>query len=88
MSSEAWFSVEPGDIFPEQFPTFLFPPGPQRDTFLELHGDLAEPTFWRTQQERLREGIHEDLFTYPDALRFKNRFGGYGSGPPNTVRSG
>ncbi|HVH45647.1 MAG TPA: bifunctional isocitrate dehydrogenase kinase/phosphatase, partial [Labilithrix sp.] len=79
MSSEAWFNVEKGDVFPEQFPTFLFPPGKQRDTFLELHGELAEAAFWREQQERLRIGIQEDLFTYPEALRFKNRFGGYGN---------
>lgn len=80
MASEAWFNVEKGDVFPEQFPTFLFPPGPQRDVFMEMHGDLADPAFWRTQQERIRVGVHEDLFTYPEALRFKNRFGvGYGN---------
>ena len=75
MSSEAWFNVEKGDVFPEQFPTFLFPPGEQRDTFLELHGELAEASFWREQQERLRAGIQEDVFAYSERVRFKNRFG-------------
>jgi isocitrate dehydrogenase kinase/phosphatase len=75
MAAEAWFNVEPGDIFPEQFPTFLFPPGPQRAIFLELHADLAAAAFWRRQQERLRAGIEEDLFAYSEGCRFVRRFG-------------
>lgn len=74
MSSEAWFNVEKHDVFPEQFPTFLFPPGEQRDTFLELHGELADAAWWRGQQERLRAGIQEDVFAYSERLRFENRF--------------
>ncbi len=81
MASEAWFNVEKGDVFPEQFPTFLFPPGPPRDVFLELHGELADPAYWREQQERLRLGIQEDLFAYSARVRFKNR---YGDGRPDT----
>jgi len=75
MSSEAWFSVDKHDVFPEQFPTFLFPPGEQRSTFLALHGELADAAFWRGQQERLRAGIQEDVFAYSERVRFKNRFG-------------
>ena len=70
MSAEPWFNVEPGDVFPEQFPQFLFPPGRAREIFLELHGDLATPQFWTRQQERLRAGIQEDLFPYAQELRF------------------
>lgn len=76
MRSEAWFSIEKGDVFPEQFPTFLFPPGEQRETFVELHGDLATAAYWREQQERLRSHVHEDLYAYSEAIRFANRFGG------------
>jgi isocitrate dehydrogenase kinase/phosphatase len=76
MASEAWFNVEKGDVFPEQFPTFLFPPGPQRDAFLELHPELAGPAFWRAQQERLGAGIQDDVFAYSHLVRFQNRFGG------------
>jgi isocitrate dehydrogenase kinase/phosphatase len=74
MSADPWFNVEKGDVFPEQFPTFLFPPGEQRSTFLELHADLAEATFWRGQQERLAAGIQEDLFAYSERVRFENRY--------------
>jgi isocitrate dehydrogenase kinase/phosphatase len=75
MASDPWFTVEKGDVFPEQFPTFLFPPGEQRQTFLELHPELAGAAFWREQQERLRVGIQEDLFAYSERLRFSERFG-------------
>jgi isocitrate dehydrogenase kinase/phosphatase len=75
MASDPWFNVEKGDVFPEQFPTFLFPPGEQRGMFLELHADLAGAAFWRGQQERLRAGIQEDLFAYSERVRFASRFG-------------
>ena len=73
LAEGAWFNVEKGDVFPEQFPTFLFPPGDQRDAFLELHGDLVEAANWRAQQERLTLGVQDDLFTYPENVRFRNR---------------
>lgn len=75
MSADPWFNVERGDVFPEQFPTFLFPPGAQRETFVELHPDLARADFWRSQQERLRAGIQEDLFAYGEQTRFAHRYG-------------
>jgi isocitrate dehydrogenase kinase/phosphatase len=75
MSADPWFNVEKSDVFPEQFPTFLFPPGPQRDLFLELHPECAEPSYWRSQQERLKAGIQEDLFAYSEKERFTNRYG-------------
>ena len=74
LASDPWFHVEKGDVFPEQFPTFLFPPGPQRDIFLELHGDLAAASFWRNQQERLQAGIQDDLFAYSEGIRFTKRY--------------
>ena len=34
MAAEPFYSVSQNDVFPEQFPTFLLPPGPARQTFL------------------------------------------------------
>lgn len=82
MSADPWFNVEKSDVFPEQFPTFLFPPGPQREMFVRLHPDLAGPEFWRAQQERLRAGIQEDLFAYSERQRFLHRYGGVRSDAP------
>jgi isocitrate dehydrogenase kinase/phosphatase len=69
-----WFSVGVNDVFPEQFPTFLFPAGRPRDLFMKHHGDLADPVFWLEAQEHCRKGEMMDLFTYPQDLRFRNRW--------------
>ncbi len=73
-AGEPWFSIDPGDVFPEQFSTFLFPEGKLRDIFLEEHGDLQDPRTWSKQQERLREGFQEDVFPYERELRFAVRY--------------
>ena len=69
-ASEPWFNVEANDVFPEQFPTFLFPPGKSRDVFLETHGDLVEARTWSKIQERVRAGELDDLYPYAQEIRF------------------
>jgi isocitrate dehydrogenase kinase/phosphatase len=71
-----WFSVGPRDIFPEQFPTFLMPAGKPRELFLKFHGDLADPGWWIAAQERCRRGEQQDVFPYPQDIRFSHRFAG------------
>ena len=77
-----WFSVGERDVFPEQFPTFLLPPGRPRDLFMKHHGDLADPAFWIGAQEKCRRGELSDMFPYPREIRFKVRYGGRESAPP------
>lgn len=74
MASDPWFFVEKNDVFPEQFPTFLLPPGTPRDIFMSLHGDLADAGYWIAQQDRVKAGIQDDLFPYAESLRFSNRY--------------
>lgn len=74
MSSTPWFNVEDNDIFPEQFPTFLLPSGRPRDIFMALHADLADAGYWIALQERVKEGIQDDLFPYTQAMRFSKRY--------------
>jgi isocitrate dehydrogenase kinase/phosphatase len=74
LSSEPWYKVDKNDIFPEQFPTFLVPPGKQRELFMELDGDLADANYWTAQQERVKAGVVEDLFPYLETLRFSKRY--------------
>jgi isocitrate dehydrogenase kinase/phosphatase len=76
MSGEPWYHVEPGDVFPEQFGTFLLGDPRIRAAFLRQHADLLTPQFWQRQQERIRAGIVEDVFPYPHALRFAPAAGG------------
>ena len=63
-SAEPWFHVAEGDIFPEEFRSFLVPPGPVREAFLETHGDLLDVGFWQGVQRRLSEGEVFDVFPY------------------------
>lgn len=81
MSAEPHFNVEPADVFPEQFPTFLFPDGPLRDGFLRLHGDLATAAFWNQTKERLHAGEQPDVFAYAREMRFTHRYTSAPHGP-------
>ena len=73
MSSEAWYSGGPHDIFPEEFATFLLGKPGIRKAFLKYHRDLLDAPFWQAVQARLREGHVEDFFPYPPELRFCHR---------------
>lgn len=74
MSSEPWFTVEPNDVFPEQFPTFLLPPGRLREIFVETSGDLADASTWSAIQERVRTGQEVDMYPYAQEIRFSKRY--------------
>lgn len=71
MAGEPWYSIAANDIFPEQFATFLFAEKRVRESFLKEHADLLQAAFWRAKQENIRAGIYEDVFPYPQKIRFK-----------------
>ncbi len=50
LSSEHWFHVEHGDVFPEQFEHFLGLRDEMKAEFLEHHADLLLPEFWLRSQ--------------------------------------
>jgi isocitrate dehydrogenase kinase/phosphatase len=77
MSGEPWYHVEPRDVFPEQFAPFLLGDPRIRAAFLRQHADLLAPEFWQMRQQRIRAGIMEDVFPYPQEQRFPD---GAGSG--------
>ena len=74
LASEPWFSVDHNDVFPEQFPTFLLPPGKPRTIFCEIHGDLAEARYWIARQEKIRAGELDEAAPYPDSIRFARKY--------------
>ncbi|MGH7498388.1 MAG: bifunctional isocitrate dehydrogenase kinase/phosphatase [Gemmatimonadales bacterium] len=64
-AAEPWFHVGENDVFPEEFRSFLVPPGSVRETFLAAHSDLLDAGFWQQVQERLAHGEVVDVFPYP-----------------------
>ncbi len=70
MSSQPWFSVEPNDVFPEEFPTFMWFPKDLWPVMHEHHGDLFDVTFWKNLQNVHASGELADFYPYPEELRF------------------
>ena len=81
MASEPWYTVGPTDVFPEEFGTFLLGDPRVREIFLRHHAELLDAEYWQARQARIREGVLEDVFPYPDALRFKHRIAAAGRQP-------
>ena len=70
MSDEPWYTAAPGDVFPEEFETFLLTDLRIRKCFLDHHGELLDAAWWRGRQENIRGGRLEDVFAYPPERRF------------------
>jgi isocitrate dehydrogenase kinase/phosphatase len=74
MAAEPWYSVNPNDIFPEEFGTFLLTDPRSRQIFLARHADLLEAGGWQAIQRRLRSGEVPEVIPYPKDLRFRNLY--------------
>ena len=70
MSSEPWYPIAKNDVFPEQFGTFLLGNPEVRKYFMKHHADLLTPEYWQKAKERILDGHVEDVFPYPQELRF------------------
>ncbi|NEX63255.1 bifunctional isocitrate dehydrogenase kinase/phosphatase [Noviherbaspirillum galbum] len=70
MASEPWYPVAKNDVFPEQFGTFLLGNLEVRKYFLKHHADLLAPDYWQRAKQRILDGHIEDVFPYPQELRF------------------
>lgn len=64
MASEPWYSVAPNDVFPEEFPPFLFADIKQRRLFSQLHGELYDADYWKSLQAAIVDGKVIDVFPY------------------------
>ncbi|MGF1546265.1 MAG: bifunctional isocitrate dehydrogenase kinase/phosphatase [Thiotrichales bacterium] len=76
MAAEPWYSVGPMDVFPEEFERFLLNNPRIRRAFNKFHRDLLAPEFWWQRQKNIQAGIYEDVFPYPERMRFRNRAAG------------
>jgi len=81
MSAEPWYTIAKNDVFPEQLGVFLLGNPNIRKVFMQHHADLLTPEYWQTHKERLMQGIVEDVFPYPQEIRFSHHGGELGSRP-------
>lgn len=72
MASEPWYTIGPNDVFPEEFETFLLGQPRLRRAFMRYHADLLTPEYWVAQQDRIHHGLLDDVYPYPEELRFKS----------------
>ncbi len=73
LASEPWYSIAPGDVFPEEFRHFLCSDKRLGQIFESLHDDLFSAGYWRGLQQRISEGHVEDVFAYRRSQRFSRR---------------
>ncbi|WP_312925798.1 bifunctional isocitrate dehydrogenase kinase/phosphatase [Atlantibacter hermannii] len=74
MAAEPWYSVAPGDVFPEEFRHWLCADPRIKPLFEEMHADLFQAEYWRALQERIRHGHVEDVYAYRRRQRFCQRY--------------
>jgi isocitrate dehydrogenase kinase/phosphatase len=70
LSAEPWYPVGRHDVFPEQFERFLLGNAKIRHYFLKHHAELLTRDYWQSHKERILAGVIEDVFPYPQQIRF------------------
>ncbi|WP_445767210.1 bifunctional isocitrate dehydrogenase kinase/phosphatase [Rheinheimera sp.] len=74
MFAEGIVCAAPGDVFPEQMATFVTPQPHIRQLLFSKHAELLDAAYWRQKQQNIRNGIIEDIFPYPDNIRFYHQY--------------
>jgi isocitrate dehydrogenase kinase/phosphatase len=74
MAAEPWYSVGPLDVFPEEFPRFLFANPRIKRLFTQLHGEIFDAAYWRGLQASIQQGFVMDVYPYRRRHRFAERF--------------
>lgn len=57
LASEPWYSVSPGDVFPEEFRHWLCADPRIGPLFEEMHADLFRADYWRALQTAYVKGM-------------------------------
>ena len=63
------WGVGAGDVFPEEFRSFLGLPAALRDVFEQHHGELFTSEYWRGVQERVAAGELINVLPYDESDR-------------------
>lgn len=70
MLDQPWFPVEPNDVFPEEFSTYLRSPRVVGEVFDDVHPEISTVEFWQEMKERHQAGERPNFFPYPHEFRF------------------
>ena len=71
-AAEPWYSVLPGDMFPEEIATFALANPNYLKAFKKHHEDLLTAEYWQQCQRDVASGMYKDVFPYPEKYRFCN----------------
>jgi isocitrate dehydrogenase kinase/phosphatase len=69
-AAEPWYTVLPGDMFPEEIATFALANPSYLKAFKIHHDDLLTASYWQQCQKDVANGIYKDVFPYPEKYRF------------------
>ncbi len=72
MASEPWYPIGKYDVFPEQFGAFLLGNPKIKKYFMKHHADLLTQAYWQARKQRIMDGFIEDVFPYPQQIRFSH----------------
>jgi isocitrate dehydrogenase kinase/phosphatase len=70
MAAEPWYPIGKHDVFPEQFARFLLGNPKIRAAFMKHHAALLTRVWWQSHKDRILAGELEDIFPYPQHIRF------------------
>jgi len=73
LSAEPWYPIGKHDVFPEQFGRFLLGNPTIRQYFMQHHAELLTREYWQSRKDRILEGVIEDVYPYPQQIRFCNQ---------------
>jgi isocitrate dehydrogenase kinase/phosphatase len=71
-AAEPWYSVLPGDMFPEELATFALANPAYLQAFKRHHKNLLSADYWQQCQQNVANGIYEDVYPYSPEDRFCN----------------
>lgn len=70
-AAEPWYTVDVGDVFPEEIATFALANPKYKTAFIKHHPELLDAAYWQQCQQNIKLGLIESVYPYPNQYRFK-----------------
>ena len=70
-AAEPWYTVDDGDVFPEEIGIFALANQSYRAAFCRYHANLLTASYWQKCQQKVANGLISNVFPYPDKVRFQ-----------------